>query len=217
MTSRRSPLPSHERRWQRRPDERPRTLMESAMKLLLKRGYGRVSLDEVAADAGVSKATVYHYFSGKDDLLTRSLSQRMAEKQDEIERYVARAGGSAAKRLQLYLQEFWVRNLRPQAGLWQQMLVSEIAADAPEVFAAWARGFVARWQSVERLIRDGQRTGEFRQDADAHAAARTIMSSLTHQALFHVHLGMHRFSPYDRDRLCKSLVNQFLRGLRKHS
>ena len=186
------------------------------MKLLLERGYGRVSLDEVAADAGVSKATVYHYFSGKDDLLTRSLSQRMAEKQDEIEHH-ARSGGTAAARLQLYLEGFWARNLRPQAALWQQMLVSEIATDAPEVFAAWAQGFVARWESVERLIKEGQRSGEFRRDADAHAAARTIVSSLTHQALFHVHLGLHRFAPYRRDRLCTSLITQFLRGLRKHS
>jgi len=205
------------RRWQRKPDERPLALMNSAMKLLLARGYGRVSLDEVAADAGVSKATVYHYFSGKDDLLTRSLSQRMADKQDEIDRHVARSGGSAAKRLQSYLTAFWARNLRPQAGLWQQMLVSEIATDAPEVFAAWARGFVARWQSVEKLIREGQRSGEFRRDVDAHAAARTIISSLTHQSLFHVHFRMHRFAPYHRDRLCDALINQFLRGLRKHS
>src|SRR5579872_5990177 len=103
------------RRWQRRPDERPRALMESAMKLLLERGYGRVGLDEVAADAGVSKATIYHYFSSKDDLLTQSLSQRMAERRGAIERQLAAEGGPAGDRLRTFLIDFWNRAVTPQA------------------------------------------------------------------------------------------------------
>ena len=72
------------RRWQRRPDDRPRVLMASALKLLRRDGYRRVRLEDVAEDAGVCKATVYHYFANKDDLFSRSVVHCMAEKHEDI-------------------------------------------------------------------------------------------------------------------------------------
>jgi AcrR family transcriptional regulator len=201
-------------RWQRRPDERPRALMASAMKLVTRRGYRRVRLTDVANDAGVSKATIYHYFANKDDLLTQTVASRMAEKHAAIERELATAGGPASNRLRLFLRRFWELSLTLQAGLWQRLLVSEIVTEAPDVFAAWARGLLQRWRTVERLIREGQRTGEFRRDADAEVAARMIVSALSHQALFHVHFGVRRFAPCATDRLFDAAVDQFLDGLR---
>src|SRR2546423_1553353 len=201
-------------RWQRLPDERPRALMASALKLLPRRGYRRIRLEEIAEDAGVSKATIYHYFTNKDDLLTQSVAARMAERHAQIERELASEGGGAADRLRNFLRQFWDFSLTLQAGLWQRLLVSEIVTEAPDVFAAWARGLVQRWRLVERLIKEGQARGEFRRDADAEVAARAIVSALSHQALFHVHFGVRRFAPCALDRLFNSTVEQFLDGLR---
>jgi hypothetical protein len=100
------------------------------------------------------------------------------------------------------------------AGQWQRLLVSEIVTEAPDVFAAWARGLVQRWRLVEQLIEEGQRAGEFRRDADAAVAARMIVSGLSHQALFHVHFGLRRFAACSIDRLFESAVEQLLHGLR---
>jgi hypothetical protein len=105
-------------------------------------------------------------------------------------------------------------SLTPQMGLWQRLVVHEMATDAPEVFAAWARGTVQRWRLVETLIKEGQATGEFRRSADAAVTARMTMSALTHQALFHVHFGLRRFAPCDLDRLFDSSMDQLLHGLR---
>jgi AcrR family transcriptional regulator len=188
--------------------------MASALKLLKRRGYRRIRVEDVAEDAGVCKATVYHYFVNKDDLLTRSVANRMAERHLDIEQRLARTGGSAADRLRLFLREFWMMSLTPQAGLWQRLIVSEIVTEAPEVFAAWARGLVQRWRLVETLIKEGQRSGEFRSSADAAVTARMVMSALSHQALFHVHFGVRRFAPCDLDRLFDSTMDQLLQGLR---
>jgi AcrR family transcriptional regulator len=203
-----------DRRWKRRPDERAPALMASASKLLTRDGYRRVRVEDVAEDAGVSKATVYHYFDSKDDLLTRAVASRMAEKHAAIEQRLAMAGGSASDRLQLFLHEFWTISLTMHAGQWQRLLVSEIVTEAPDVFAAWARGLVQRWRLVEQLIEEGQRAGEFRRDADAAVAARMIVSGLSHQALFHVHFGLRRFAACSIDRLFESAVEQLLHGLR---
>jgi AcrR family transcriptional regulator len=188
--------------------------MTSALKLLIRDGYRRVRLEDVADDAGVSKATVYHYFANKSDLLTQTVASRLAEKQAAIELRLASAGGTASARLRVFLRQFWTMSLTQQAGLWQRLLASEIVAEAPDVFAAWARGLVRRWQFVEELIKEGQRAGEFRRDADAAVAARLIVSALSHQALFHVHFGMRRFAPCNLDRLFDAAMEQLLHGLR---
>src|SRR4051812_5355353 len=201
-------------RWTRRPGERPRALMESALKLVIRHGYRKVRLEDVARHAGVSKATIYHYFHDKDDLLTQMVATRVTEKHVKIEQQLAAAGGSAADRLRLFLRQFWDVSLTTQAGLWQRLLVSELVADAPDVFQAWARGLVQRWHVVETLIREGQRSGEFRRGVDAAIAARAIVSALSHQALFHVHLGVRRFAPCAPDRLFDEMVAQFIDGLR---
>lgn len=188
--------------------------MASALKLVKRHGYRRVRLDDIARDAGVSKATVYHYFANKDDLLTRSVSSRMAERQEGIERRLAEKGGSVADRLRVFLGDYWVLSLTSQSGLWQRVVIAEMPAEAPRVFAAWARGVAQRWRFVERLIKEGQTAGEFRRSADATVASRFILSALTYQALLHVHLGMRRFAPCSTDRLFDASVDQWLQGLR---
>ena len=200
-------------RWQRRPDDRPAALMASALKLVKQQGYRRVRLEDIAADAGVSKATVYHYFTNKDDLITRALSERVAERQAEAEALLARSGPSARERLTTYFRHFWDVQLTPAVGVWQRLMVSEIVTDSPPVFRAWARGLVNRWAVVERLIREGQASGEFRQDVDAIVAARMMISGLSHQALFHEHLGIRKLAPCDLDRIFHSALDQFFSSL----
>lgn len=203
-----------DRRWERRPDDRPRVLMVSALKLLRRDGYRRVRVADIARDAGVCKATVYHYFANKDDLLTRSVASRMAERHREIEQRIARSGGRASARLRLFLEELWAHSQTPQYGLWQRMIVGEMVDEAPEVFAAWAQGLVRQWRFAERLIRQGQADGEFRRGVDAAVTARLMVSGLAHEALFHMHLGLSRFAPCSLDRLFRSSLDLFLNGLR---
>ena len=43
-------------------------IVEAARKLFTKYGYKKVSMDEIAKEAGVTKKTVYAYFKDKDEL-----------------------------------------------------------------------------------------------------------------------------------------------------
>src|ERR1700753_3833872 len=51
----------------RRP-EKTEKIVEAASQLFLEQGYGAVSMDQIARDAGVSKATVYAHFESKENL-----------------------------------------------------------------------------------------------------------------------------------------------------
>ncbi len=48
--------------------DRQKAILDAARKLFSDYGYKRVSMDEIAAIAGVAKGTLYLYFKDKDDL-----------------------------------------------------------------------------------------------------------------------------------------------------
>lgn len=50
-------------------------IVAAAAELFLHSGYGAVSMDAIAAEAGVSKRTVYSYFPGKDALFAAVMTQ----------------------------------------------------------------------------------------------------------------------------------------------
>src|SRR5262245_32812284 len=54
-------------------------VLEAARELFLADGYAAVSMDRIAARAGVSKATVYAYFAGKEAAYAEGLEQLSKE------------------------------------------------------------------------------------------------------------------------------------------
>jgi AcrR family transcriptional regulator len=77
------------------PDRRTQ-IIEAATRVLGERGYGRTSLKDIAAAAGVTPALIYHYFESKEDLLLSV----MAEMQQVLHRRVDAAGATAADPLE---------------------------------------------------------------------------------------------------------------------
>jgi AcrR family transcriptional regulator len=57
------------------PKERKkRRIVEVATELFIRQGYRKTSVDEIAAEAGVAKGTVYLYFKTKADLLMQAVA-----------------------------------------------------------------------------------------------------------------------------------------------
>ncbi len=51
-----------------------RRILDAAYRLFRRRGYGRVTMDDIAAAAGLTKRTLYHHFESKDRLLADVLA-----------------------------------------------------------------------------------------------------------------------------------------------
>lgn len=61
------------------------SILKSAKKLFSKYGFKKVSMDEIAKDAGVTKKTVYSYFSSKEELLNTIINEELTKTRSEIE------------------------------------------------------------------------------------------------------------------------------------
>jgi TetR/AcrR family transcriptional regulator, cholesterol catabolism regulator len=86
------------------PDIRRAELLDRALTLFVERGYDNVSLNDLIADAGVSKGAFYHWFPSKDALIAALADRSAREQLAAIERALVGSGGNALDRLNAILQ-----------------------------------------------------------------------------------------------------------------
>lgn len=83
-------------------DERHKMLLDVATDVLLRFGYRKASLDDVAGQAGVSRATVYNYFPNKEELF-RAIIVREVERLGEVTGSVGHDCATAEARLLAFI------------------------------------------------------------------------------------------------------------------
>ena len=79
-------------------------ILAAARKVFSVNGFRDTTVDEVAAAAGLSKATVYTYFPSKQDIYLAALSEGVREMVEQIELAMQMAPGGIRCKIQAYLQ-----------------------------------------------------------------------------------------------------------------
>ena len=112
-----------------RPAEPTRKrILEGAYKLFRRRGYSRVTMDDIAAEARLTKRTLYHHFTSKDQLLAAVLSAQHELALQAFRTFGDRLSGSAEAIVDGMFRELAVWADRPRwAGSGFTRLVIELA------------------------------------------------------------------------------------------
>jgi AcrR family transcriptional regulator len=87
--------------------ERRVALLDSALEVFAKRGYHASSIDDIAREAGVSKALIYEHFTSKQDLYAELLEQHAGELFSALAEAISEAGRDASARLVVGLDAFY--------------------------------------------------------------------------------------------------------------
>ena len=62
---------------EQRRERNAREIQQAAMSLFAERGYAAVTVEDIAAEAGISERTFFRYFTSKDHLLVAEASRRI--------------------------------------------------------------------------------------------------------------------------------------------
>jgi AcrR family transcriptional regulator len=72
-------------------------IVHAAERVILRKGFSSATMDDIAREAQLSKATIYKYIPGKGDLLFEILSHYFDDIRDKLEAVLAGPGSPAEK------------------------------------------------------------------------------------------------------------------------
>jgi TetR/AcrR family transcriptional repressor of mexJK operon len=188
-------------------------ILAAGARLFMGVGYATVSMDAVAKEAGVSKATVYAHFASKEALFGAIVGERCATisaQAEEIASHAATADGALRE-----MGRLWMRFLlQPESVAIHRTVIAECARfpDLARAFYEAGPGSGHAW--LTRRIQEEQRQGRLRPDANPVVAADHMMGLLRGEMYLRTVLG----GPVPSDAAIGAVVDQavevFLRAYR---
>jgi TetR/AcrR family transcriptional regulator, mexJK operon transcriptional repressor len=196
-----------------------RAIMEAAARVFLREGYAGASGDAIAAEAGVSKRTVYNHFHDKERLFQAIVRATLASVEADFDRALDEtiADSDDLERDFVALARRWVRLfLREDASALRRLCIAE-AHRHPEIMHGWAEAGPLRAQSqlVRALTRLAER-GRL-EVPDPTRAAEQLALLVTNPAYNRSLLGTVRLSDAEVDDIVIPNVRMFLRAHRPGS
>lgn len=186
-------------------------ILAAAARLFMAGGYATVSMDAVAKEAGVSKATLYAHFTGKEALFGAIVGQRcaaIAAQAEELASHAASADGALRE-----LGRLWMRFLLDPASIAIHRIVIAECARFPDLAATfYAAGPGAGRAWLMRRMAEEQRQGRLRADADPGVAADHLMGLMRGELYLRTMLGGPTPDAAASDAVVDQAVEVFLRA-----
>lgn len=155
-----------------RSDQTKQKIFDTMVELMGQRGYQGVSVDEVAAQAGVAKGTLYYHYKGKAEMMEALLHDRLDPAVEHLRAIEEKAHENAVEALKelieaefdfLYTQRSFARVLLTE--LWREdrgwrEAVRDLRTGIVEIYT--------------RVLREGIAQGCFRDDMPVEYGASAI-------------------------------------------
>jgi TetR/AcrR family transcriptional repressor of mexJK operon len=134
-----------------------RAIMAAAAELFMAEGYAAVSMDAVARTAGVSKATLYAHFTGKEGLFEAIVADGCEKMRGRADALLS-SHGLPLRQALVELGMHWLRfMLRPQVRALHRVMIAEAVrfpalarafyTAGPQAMRIWLTGWLAEEQA----------------------------------------------------------------------
>ena len=162
-----------------RDPETDRRILEATLRLLGQEGYARMSLDAVAAAAGVTKPTIYRRYRGKAELAAAALASLAAGRDASAPRDT----GDLRADLIAHLRHFRAGVSRPYGVALVGTVLAE-AVETPGLLALYRERIVEpRRRMIRGVLVAAAKRGELRPDADLDLAVNVLVGAFYAQSL----------------------------------
>ena len=164
------------------------------MRLWAEKGYAATRLDDVAAEAGVAKGTIYLYFASKEALFEAALRQTLLATMESASGLMESFGGDTRELLAAFFGMVHRQLEANGAVVLMKVLIGE-GHRFPALVALHREIALSRGtEALKRILRRGVERGELRSDAE-HTDPRIIMGPIMTAALWSLIYRDATFSP----------------------
>jgi len=163
-----------------KPQKNPRkaaAILRAAESIFARKGFHTATIAEIAKKAKVSEATIYEYFSTKEDLLFEIPAEKISsyhEKNREIIKYLH---GAANKLRFLILRHLELYENNPDYANVVMLILKGnrnfLKTDAYKIVQQSARYYV-------QVLKEGVQNGEFREDVQPYLVRAMIWGTIEH-------------------------------------
>ena len=136
-------------------------IVSAAWKLFYEQGYDDTTVEEIVEESGTSKGSFYHYFSGKDALLS-SLSDLFDDKYQELIPTLDEDMDSFDKLMYLNQELFLMIDNSVSLDLVARMYSSQLVTAGEKHLLDHNRLY---YKLLRQIVSEGQKKGELRADA----------------------------------------------------
>jgi AcrR family transcriptional regulator len=200
-------------KWRRRKDERPAEIINAAVATFAERGYAAARLEEVAARAGISRATLYLYFPNKEELFKAAVRRLIVPVLDQRQKESGAPSRSTAELLREFIASV-PRQIESTGVAAIPKLVIAESSNFPDLARFYFNEVPSRARhNIAALVRRAVERGEFAPIDPDHAFFCIVAP------MFMAVLWRNVFGPFDPhapdlDALCRTHLDLVLRGLK---
>ncbi len=144
-------------------------IVSAAWELFYENGYDATTVDEIVERSGTSKGSFYHYFAGKDALLS-SLSTLFDEKYEELSAVMPDEMNSFDKLIYLNHELFFMIENSVSLELLAKLLSTQLVTTSEKHLMDHNRYY---FRLLRRICTEGQQRGELRRDMPVNELVRT--------------------------------------------
>ena len=201
-------------RWRRRKDARPGEIIEAALDLFVTSGFNGTRLEDVARQAGISKGTLYLYFSSKEDLFRAVVQEVIVPEVEKAERHASEFKGSQSELIKTLILNWWNVVGKTRLASIPKLMVSE-AANFPELAEFYIKNVVARARNVlSNAIAKGIQCGEFT-EVDPVCTTRLLLAPLVFAVIWEKSLAAYDAESYDVNAYIETHIKLIFNGIIK--
>jgi AcrR family transcriptional regulator len=202
-------------RWTRRKEARPQELLNAALDLFVERGYAATRLDDVAAQAGVSKGTLYLYFANKEDLFKAVVRENLVPVLDEAQGLIDQYQGTSAQMFRDFILGWWKRIGDTKLSGITKLMLAE-SGNFPELAQFYHEEVISRSNTIIiRMLERGIARGEFR-EIDTVNANMVIVSPIMMLMMWRHSFGALQSTPISPLDFLNTFIDLISHGLLKN-
>jgi AcrR family transcriptional regulator len=153
-------------------------ILEVAEKLFANQGFDGTSIRDIAAEAGVNIAMISYYFKSKENLMQAIFEKSMGSFRVRVESLLRDDSLKPFQKMEMLIDEK-INGIMQRQRFYKIMLCEQVTNKNPVIVEFVNELKKKNTEAVGKLIRDGQKKGEFKKTIDVTLLLSTLFGTIS--------------------------------------